>query len=491
MSSPVGTPGAITFETIWDGELPPPAEITELLPAVDAAGPDDRQVVFAVRAPGDSPRAADAPSVSLDALAGKPWIESVLLLWPAVATVPLPQLRSVFSLYRGGRVDLDAASLAYMPNLEQLIVGRVLAEDLLPLTRLRDLSFDWKSVDVPPDVRHLDLINTPGSLDRFRIETAGAAVLAQLPKLERLAIPSFHWRDPADPLADLVGLRWLSLHGWRNLRALGSLTELERLEVVEFDKMANLRAYRRLAKLHTLRLMGSMNSLEGIQALEALESLWLRGRVARDLGPLAALPKLDDLSLIYPDAVDDFAPIGALKGLRRFELLLGNITDAGALPSIGFLSGLDNLEEVELRNVAIGDNRLDALYELPNLRRVVLTGRAGPDVEELRRRRPEVEVETWLHGDPEGRIRVGPIHCDPPAPGIDHWTIYQDVTPILGTPTNDDAERRVRAHLRRHDPALLKRLEFDSESGAIGIYASSEADIRAAADAIVALSAAS
>lgn len=481
---------AITFETIWDGGLLPPAEISERLPTIDAAGPDDRQVVVAGPADASSQRPSEVQAVSLDALAQKPWVESVLLLWPAVASVPLPGVRSLFSLYRGGRVDLDTATLASMPNVEQLMVGHVVAEDLLPLSRLRDLSFDWKSIDVPPGERHIDLINTPGAMDRFRIETIGPAVLAQLPRLERLAIPGFHWREPADPIADLTGLRWLSLHGWRNLRALGSLIRLERLEVVEFEKMANLRAFRRLTKLRRLRLMGSMNSLEGVQALEALESLWLRGRVARDLAPLAALPALHDLTLIYPDAVDDFAPIGALKGLRRFELVLGNITDAGALPSIGFLSALDNLEEVELRNVTIGDHRLDSLFELPNLRRVVLTGRAGPDVEELRRRRPEIEVETWLTGDPEGRIHVGPIHCDPPAPGIDHWTIYQDVTTLLGTPTNDDAERRVRAHLRRSDPALLKRLEFDSESGAIAIYASAEADIRGAAEAIVELSAA-
>ena len=124
------------------------------------------------------------------------------------------------------------------------------------------------------------------------------------------------------------------------------------------------------------------------------------------------------------------------------------------------------------------------LFELPQLRRLTLTGRAGPNVEELRRRPPELELRTNLTGEPEGRGYVGPVHYDPPVEGIEQWTIFQSLADLLRTGTNYDAERRVRGELRRRDGALLRRLAFDSEAGAVGIYASSEADIRSVAEAI-------
>jgi hypothetical protein len=68
--------------------------------------------------------------------------------------------------------------------------------------------------------------------------------------------------------------------------------------------------------------------------------------------------------------------------------------------------------------------------------------------------------------------------------GIERWRIYQDVHDLLKNPTNDAAERALRRRLKDTDPDLLARLEFDSESGAIGIYASTEADIRAVAEAL-------
>jgi len=231
-----------------------------------------------------------------------------------------------------------------------------------------------------------------------------------------------------------------------------------------------------------------MKSLDGIEALRAVESLWLRGYVVRDLTPLAALPNLRDLTLTYTDAVTDYSPIGSLKGLRRFELTLGNITDQAPLPSVGFLAGLDGLEELIIQNVALGDPRLDDLVELHHLRKVRLTGRAGPDVDDLRRRRPDLEIDTYLIGEPAGRVHVGPIHYDSPSEGIGRWSIYQDVHDLLGTPTNDVAERLLRRRLKESDPDLLKRLEFDSESGAIGVYAATESDIRAVAEALADLS---
>jgi hypothetical protein len=402
---------------------------------------------------------------------------------PVTANRPLPHVRRLFEFAWTSEDGLSEAALRNLPGLEALRTDKVKTESLLTLPKLRDLSFDPMTHHVPPGEFTMDLINVPGASDRYRIETDAEAVLARIPTLERLHMPGFHWRNRVDPIAELRGLRWLYLHGWRNLRALGRLTSLERLTLVEVE-MTNLRAYTGLTSLRELRLMGRMKSLDGIQALRGVETLWLRGYVVRDLTPLAVLPNLRDLTLTYTDAVTDYSPIGSLKGLRRFELTLGNITDEAPLPSLGFLAGLDQLEEVTIQNVALADPRLDPLFELPRLRRVRLSGRAGPDVDDLRRRRPDLEIDAYLIGEPAGRVHVGPIHYDPPVEGIERWRIYQDVHDLLKTPTNDAAERTLRRRLKDTDPDLLARLEFDSESGAIGIYASNEADIRAVAEAL-------
>ena len=457
----------------WERMLPAREELASQLPLIEAATTADRQVVV-----GRAESSSQSQGASLDALADKPWVESVVALQPIEARHSLPGIRSLFAF---AGVDTDGRgepTTSMLPSLEQLVVDRIRTEALLHLPRLRDLVFDPMTHQVPPGQFSIDLINVPGASERFRIETEGIALLARIQTLERLHSPGFHWRDRVDPIAELTRLRWLSLHGWRNLRSLGRLQNLERLSLVECE-MSNLRGYRDMPNLRELVLMGRMKSLDGLEHLATVETLWLRGNVARDLTPLTALPNLSDLTLIYTDAVTDYSPIARLHGLRRFELMLGNITDAAAIPSIGFFAGLDALEEVRLFNLDISDRRLDALYELPRLRFVHITGRAGPDVDELRRRRPDVEVESHLTGDPPGRVHVGPFHYDPPIEGIPRWSIFQDVSDLLGASTNDGAERALRRALRGRDPELLARLQFDSESGAMGVYAASEEDIRA------------
>jgi hypothetical protein len=473
MSAPV------TFEAIWDRTVAPPGEVTAALPGIGEAGPGQTQVVI-----GPAPDGADPEArVSLDPLSEKPWVESVVTYRPVEASRTLPNIRSLYHRSSATADGVDEATLQNLVGLETLVTDRIRAEALLALPKLKDLWFDPKTHHVPPGDYTMDLINVPGASDRYRIETDAEAVLARIPTLERLVVSGFHWRNRVDPIAELEGLRWLSLHGWRNLRALGRLVNLERLSLVEFE-MANVRAYRGLTKLRKLFLMGRMTSLDGIEALVSLDSLGLRGYVVRDLTPLAALPHLRDLTMTYTDAVTDYAPIGRLEHLRRFELTLGSITDEAELPSIDFLTGLEELEEVVIQNVALADPRLDALIELPRLRRVRLTGKAGPDVDGLRRRRPDLEIDTHLTGEPAGRVHVGPIHYDPPIEGIDRWSLYQDVHDLLGTRTNDAAERLLRRRLKETDPDLLKRLDFDAESGAIGIYAGTEDDIRAVAEAL-------
>ncbi len=468
----------VTFEGLWDRRQMAVARAN--LPTIDQATLEDRQVRIPHAGLGKRHPDADTGPAALDDLAHKAWIDSVIAEWPCTTSVDLPGITSYFVVHDD---DVDPVLLSHLPNLRQIVAPAVAPEELVRLPLLVDVSIGWRRYAIPSGYEATELLRNPKLVASFPRATAGAPALAALKGLERLQIRDFHYRDRADPIATLSSLRWLSLQGWRNLRALGALENLERLEMWELE-IANLRAFRRAANVRRLGLAGRMDSLDGIEAFQQLEQIRFGGRAVRDLSILAALPNLQLLTLNYPDAVKDFAPIARIKSLRRLEMLLGDNTDAGELPDVAFLRGLDHLEELVLLNVNITDNRLDPLFELPSLRRLKLTGRVGPNVHELRARRPDLEIETHLVGEPAGRTYVGQIHYDPPYAGTSQWSIRQSLADALHTSTNSSAEQRVRQELRKREPGLLERVEFDTESGSVGIYATNERDISRVAEIV-------
>lgn len=470
------------FEDFWAHPLAEAQDVVAHVPSIGSAGPTDAQVGIAHPEARDFDGSRRPPQpVSLDPLASKPWVTSVVAASRITASVSLPQIRSLFITYWWGD-EPDESTIASLPNLEQLVIPEALPEQVLRFERLRDLVLGtWRTYVVPPEHRGWP-IPSPEVVATFQRVTDGPQVLGRLPSLQRLRV-SREVRERVDPIAELPALRWLSLYGWANQRALGRAVALERLSLAGAS-MSNLRGWRSLAGLRELRLDGRVGSLEGLERLASLERLSLGVTPDPDLSPVAQLEQLRELSIGADDAPPNLVVLGRLHGLRRFSITLGDIGQNGRLPTIGFLAGLQELEEVELRVVRLEDGRLDPLFELPRLRRLVLTGAAGPNINELRRRRPEVEVEVHLTGEPPGRVVVGPTWYQPPSEGLPGWSIFQDLHAVLGTETNDGAERRIRAEMRRRDPQLLARLRFDSESGAVGLYAESESEIRAVAEAI-------
>ena len=61
------------------------------------------------------------------------------------------------------------------------------------------------------------------------------------------------------------------------------------------------------------------------------------------------------------------------------------------------------------------------------------------------------------------------------------WSIRRDVAREIGVANNRDAQASFEAVLRRRDPRLLSRLEFENEPSRVGIVSHSHEDIRAAA----------
>jgi tetratricopeptide (TPR) repeat protein len=61
------------------------------------------------------------------------------------------------------------------------------------------------------------------------------------------------------------------------------------------------------------------------------------------------------------------------------------------------------------------------------------------------------------------------------------WSLFQDLTGLLGTETNYDAEERIRATIELNDPLLARAIEYDTEGDNVSITAKTRDDILAVA----------
>ncbi len=108
------------------------------------------------------------------------------------------------------------------------------------------------------------------------------------------------------------------------------------------------------------------------------------------------------------------------------------------------------------------------------------------DVEKLRAARPDLQID---YMPPDTRFdglreKAGHVTIQKPGAGLEQWSIFEDLASLLGVSTNYAAESRLRREIRKKDPELARRLEWDTEAGAVGCYGANEADIRSVADIV-------
>jgi hypothetical protein len=115
---------------------------------------------------------------------------------------------------------------------------------------------------------------------------------------------------------------------------------------------------------------------------------------------------------------------------------------------------------------------------------VELFGGLAHAVEALRRARPGIDVVWQGAPAPPAGVQVGPVLVRPPLGRRSTSWIREDLTELLGTRTNADAEARLRRALAAADPALLTRLRFDTEAEAVHVDAEREEDLHAVARVI-------
>ena len=137
----------VTFEAVWEGTVPAPADLLDALPTLDAARDGDTQVII-----GPPPDGAERDTrISLDPLAVTPSVDSVVSYRPVTASRRLPHIRHLFDFSRTAADGLTDAALRNLPALETLTTDKVRAEFLLALPKLRDLaSFFPKTVKDGP-----------------------------------------------------------------------------------------------------------------------------------------------------------------------------------------------------------------------------------------------------------------------------------------------------------------------------------------------------
>ena len=425
---------------------------------IEAVASGDQQVIAA-----REPSRFGEPVIDLGALADFPSVESVvastriecsretpnvceLLLTygtpaPDVASLRrFPALSALHMRWGAGEYRLDLEGIAAEP-IRKLALNRWFVKDLAPLHRMNG-------------VRQLHLELFKDSLE----------AVAGMPELEYL-----HVRGPAK--------------GWALLRNCAKLAEAHFIDV----QMANLRRWNTWKQLRKMTLSGrGVKSLAGLQASENLESLTLLNLNMSDLSYLRELPRLKSLELRMADRVD-LESAASIPGLRSF--VIDSSRRDGAFVQLTNLQPLrraSGLEELVLLETVIEDGDLLPLADLAMLKKVRLGSMIGADVEKLRIARPDLQIQ---YRPPDTRFdalkeRVGRITIQKPGAGLEQWSIFEDLASLLGVTTNYAAETRIRREVRKRNPELARRLEWDTEAGAVGCYGNNEADIRIVAEIV-------
>jgi hypothetical protein len=432
---------------------------------IESVQPGDEQI-FAARLPGRP----GEPVIDLDPLAAFPSVRSVVASTTVRAGRDLPNIEELLLLHQ--TAVPNPATLGHLTGLTRLWAAwapRAPSNGCLEagaLHAIRELGIQRASL------------------------SSGLAELAGLQGLKHLFLDRCLPRDSLQPLAgliDLVRLRADAPAGWP---ALSSLTALEEVAAIQ-PRLSNLRALRTWTRLRALTLTGAgVRGLAGMEAFTALERLRLAMLNIEDLSPLNGLPRLAEIELTGLLRARDLGPLGTLPSLRRLTIERAGIEDRDIVhvETLRPLAAAHTLEELTLRATVVDDGDLSPLADLPALRRVEVFGDLGNAVAALRRSRPDVEV-VWRQGAKrQPGIQAGPIVLHPADERIPVWWMREDLTQLLGAPTNADAEARLRKALAAEDAALLARLRFDTEGDAVTIEAGGESDLRAVARVIERLS---
>lgn len=196
-------------------------------------------------------------------------------------------------------------------------------------------------------------------------ETHTLDFLADFPGLKALAVTvsALESLEPLSFAAD--SLEWLALGGWEepsklSCRPVAACRKLRSLSLGRLPK--DLDAIEALTGLDELSFLGfTFKSLDVVRPLKNLEQLWISFGSLPDIDPIAELPKLKALQMLWVRKLRDLSPLSAVKTLQY--LALGAMKQVERMPDC---SRLKSLRRVYLDTMN-GITDLSGLTKAPNL----------------------------------------------------------------------------------------------------------------------------
>ncbi|CAB3636409.1 MAG: leucine-rich repeat domain-containing protein [Achromobacter sp.] len=197
------------------------------------------------------------------------------------------------------------ALIAQLPSLTHLSIG--------PGNIQASVVKNLRAEMLPASLRHLSIFDCPGSY------TWSAGSMPQLESLE-VNVPM---RFKAE---DFPALTSLSMLPDKAGKLLDQVLRLPLQELNLFNVSFDESLFNRIAALPlvSLGLMAgrSLKTLAGIEQLSGLRSLRLKNQgLLETIGPIAALPALEQLNIQYCKRITDIDVLGELAGLQEMTLV--------------------------------------------------------------------------------------------------------------------------------------------------------------------------
>lgn len=296
-----------------------------------------------------------------------------------------------------------ASGLGFLARFKDQLRGLTVAaeelKDLSVVSRLTNL--EVLSLECPAD--GLDFSQLLRLRKCFLGRPASLGNVGSATALESLALHGLKTEELTE-LRTLKALRYLHLTSLPRLRSLEELESLQ-LEELRLAYLSRLRTIASIGHSTSLEVLEVMNckhirDFEVVGTLTALRVLRIwRGPTLPSFYPLGQLSRLVELGLWATEVIQtptSIAPLTHLVNLRVLKLLSGikRATDlerlgelralvclmlgrGPVLPSLSFLGGLGNLEELAITRTRIRDADRSVLAGLPKLRRVHGLGQPG------------------------------------------------------------------------------------------------------------------
>ncbi len=239
--------------------------------------------------------------------------------------------------------------------------------DLSPLSGLVSLTHLELSFNAVTDISPLAGVASLEHLGLTYNDVSDLTPLSGLGSLTQLELGGNRVSDLTS-LSGLVSLTHVEL--WRNLVAdlspLGGLTSLEHLGLA-VNAVVDVRPLAELTSLTYLRLHDNyIVHISALGGLQSLEDLTLGRNLVSKVEPLATLTSLRRLNLANLWAVEDLSFVSGMEDLEELDLTGTSISDLRPLAALG------KLERLAISETAIDD--LSPLESLASLRRLSMAG---------------------------------------------------------------------------------------------------------------------